>query len=176
MKANWSATVIYEDSQARETAVSFCDALIKKFWATHDFDLNWVPFETLDDTQPAEAAAAKASKADLLIFATSTGETVPLHVRTWNENWMSQRAEREGVLIGLSGNSGSASKTPADSYLRTLALRAGLDYLTEMPENLAQLMPETLESCTERAHEVTSLLADIMVRRPPPPNPDLTSR
>src|SRR4051812_3982990 len=101
MKANWSVAVIFEDSKAREAAVAFCDQLVKKFWATHDFDLTWISFESLEDNKPAMTAAQRAGKADLLLFCTSTDNGMPLHVGSWNERWLSQRAEREGVLIGL---------------------------------------------------------------------------
>src|SRR5690349_3201775 len=100
MKANWSVAIIYENPQAREAAVAFCDALVRKFWATHDFDLNWIPFELLEDRESAKLSASKAAKADLLLFAMGMDRGVPLHIGCWNESWVAHRADREGVLIG----------------------------------------------------------------------------
>ena len=55
-KAAWSVVVVYEDAAARERAVSFCDQLVRRFWAGFEFDLSWWSFAQLE-----EASAAKAS-------------------------------------------------------------------------------------------------------------------
>jgi hypothetical protein len=46
-----------------------------------------------------------------------------------------------------------------------------MDYLTEVPQELSHPIPESPESCAERACQVTSLLAEIL--QFPPSGPRL---
>ncbi len=167
MKANWSVAVVYEDAGAREEAVGFCDHLVKKFWSECEFDVGWWSFAHLEKKEMAEAAGLKASEADMIVFATRPEGTLPLEVEAWVEGWLRQRGEREGALVGLLAP--GAEATEKHAYLRTAAHRGGMDYLTEMPENLWHLMPESPESLDERVGRVTSVLDEILHHHSPPP-------
>jgi hypothetical protein len=171
MKTTRSVVVIHESPETRSVAMAFCDCLVQRFWATFDFDPAWWAFEALNDSGTARAAAAKAADAALVLFAVTPGRPLPAEVKSWVDLWLSQRGDREGLLIGLVGVEERPSPKAAEIhlYLRSVAHRAGMDYLTEVPENLAPPVPESPESCADRAREVTSLLHEILHKPPPPP-------
>ncbi len=171
MKANWSVAVIYEDAGTREEAVVFCDQLIKKFWTECEFDVGWWSFANLREPGSAVDASQKAAEADMVVFATRPEGYMPLDVGAWVENWLGRRGEREGALVGLmaQGADPAGEMTDKHVYLRGVAHRGGMDYLTELPENLWHLIPDSLESVSERAGRVTSTLDEILHHHAPPP-------
>jgi hypothetical protein len=56
-------------------------------------------------------------------------------------------------------------------YLRNAAHRGAMDYLTQVPQDIARTIPDSLESYTSRADQVTTLLDDILHQSAPPPHP-----
>ncbi len=162
MKSTWSVVAVYADLGAREAALHFCDRLVEKYWARCGFDVSWWPFESLADSESAAEAVGKAAEADIILF--SATRDLPFHVLEWIEQWVRQRGEREGALVDLACTSGGS---PAQSYLRDIAHRAGMDYLTQVPPSLEHA--ESPESCSQRAHERTRLLESILHRPARPP-------
>jgi len=173
-KAAWSVVVVYEDPVARERAVSFCDQLVGRFWARFEFDVSWWSFALLADTATAEEAAEKAARADLIIFCATPEGDFPASLKAWVESWIGRRSEREGMLVGLmeSGASPNVGEGEKHHLLRYAAHRGAMDYLTQVPQDIGRSIPDSLESYTERADQITSLLDDIL-RRPMPPLPPL---
>ena len=163
MKAKWSVAVIYEDTGAQDAAVAFCDELVKRFWAEHSFEVTWWPFARLEESQIAADAKRKAAEAHLVVFA--TGKPIPLHILHWTEQWIAERNQLEGALVGLPCGDASAE---LHCFLRRLAHRAGMDFLTRVPQTL-RLAPESPEACTQRAHQVGSVLDSILRYRHLPP-------
>jgi len=45
-----------------------------------------------------------------------------------------------------------------------------MDYLKEMPQDISRSIPDSLDSYTERADQVTHLLDNIMHQQAPPPH------
>ena len=170
-KPAWSVVVVYEEAAARERAVAFCDQLVNRFWAQCEFDIVWCSFASLQEPDPARAAAKKAARADLILFSAAPEGEVPLPVRAWIESWLDPRGEREGMLVGLlepvAGICGPQG--PRHHYLRHMAHRAALDYLTHVPQDIAGSIPDSLDAYTRRADQVTSLLDGILHQHPPPP-------
>jgi hypothetical protein len=163
-KAAWSVVVVYEDATARERAMTFCDQMVSRFWAKCEFDVSWWPFTLLDQPVAARGAAEKAAQADLVVFAATPDGDFPLPVRTWVESWLNQRSDREGMLVGLMELPGGATDWEAQKhqYLRQAAHHGAMDYLTKIPQGTSLSIPESLDSYTERASQVTSLLDDIL--------------
>jgi hypothetical protein len=164
MKRNWSVTVLYEDTSTRETAVQFCDALVKRFWAESEFSIDWRKFSELEDEVAGQQAETRGAGADLIIFASQPNTDLPETMLHWLESWVKRRGEREGAMIGLN-DPGAASKAIPDKfcYLRSVAHRAGMDYLTHMPQELAATA-DSPESFSERARQVTHVLDEILHR------------
>ena len=170
-KAAWSVVVVYEDAAAREQAVDFCDQLVKRFWATFEFDVSWWSFSLLQTEHVAMEAAEKAAQADLIILASLREEDFPVHVPKWVESWLRRRGEREGILAGLIGQGTATSVGGATKhyYLRQIAHRGAMDYLTQVPQSISRSIPESAESYTRRAAQVTSVLDEILHQQEPPP-------
>jgi hypothetical protein len=170
-KTAWSVVVVYEDPAACERAVRFCDQLVNRFWAGFEFNLSWWPFAQLEDADSAKAAAEKAALADLIVFADNSKGDFPWPVKAWIETWLEQRGEREGMLVGLlepAGGTGGQEGVK-HHFLRNAAHHGAMDYLTEVPQDISRSMPDSLDSYTERADQVTGLLANILQQQPPPP-------
>lgn len=167
MKATWTVVVVYEHAEARERAVTFCDCLVEKFWTRSGFDISWWSFDLLSDEAARAAATNKAVVADLVIFCTSSQRGLAAHVSSWMEEWLRVRGEKEGELIYLNcPEGGAAGEIPL--CLRQIAHRAGMDFLTEMPQNLESLIPESPDFYSARAQQSSDVLAGIL-RRPFPP-------
>jgi len=176
-RAKASVAVVYEDSQCRDAAVTFCDILVQRFWATHGFEISWSSFSNLQ--QPTEAAdsAEKAASASVIVFATQPQGELPIDVILWIQKWSSKRGDREGALVGLLDP--GATKGVADDkhlYLRNVAHHAGMDYLTKMPDSISRGIPDSIDSCSQRAQRVTSVLDEILHKQPVPRQPTLSPR
>ena len=171
-KGVWSVVVVYEDPAARERAVAFCDQLVSRYWAELEFNLSWWSFAVLEDASSAKDAADKAVCADLIAIAAKPEGDFPQPVKRWVETWLTQRGDREGMLVSLlelAAGTGSL-EGPKDHYLRHAAHHGAMDYLTQVPEDLSLSIPESLDSYTQRADQVTSLLDDILRQQVPPPH------
>ena len=170
-KAAWSVVVIYEDTAAREQAVDFCDQLVKRFWASFEFEVSWWSFGLLQNEPVAMEAAEKAARADLVILSALQHEDFPVRVKGWMESWLSRRGDREGILAGLLGPglAESGLEAPQHLYLRQVAHRGAMDYLTQVPQNILRSIPESPESYTTRAAQVTSVLDEILHQQAGPP-------
>ena len=171
-KAAWSVVVVYEDAVARERAVTFCDQLVTRFWAKCEFDVSWWPFALLNQAPANEEATARAAHADLIVFSATPEGDFPQPVKAWVETWLNQRGEREGKLVGLLEQvaGGGDREGQKHNYLRQAAHHGAMDYLTKVPPDISLSIPESLDSYTERAYQVTSLLDDILHQPPPPPH------
>jgi hypothetical protein len=169
-KRMWPVAAVFEDAETRKHATEYCDALTQRFWNECDFDINWWSVAMLDEKAFDAEITTKAAEANLIIFALRPESELPAALRGWIEAWLARRGDREGVLVGLNdpicGPSGSTQEKFV--FLRNLAHRYGLDYLTEIPQNIARCIPDSFESCAERAHTVTSVLDEILRKKAPP--------
>jgi len=173
MKKTWSIVVIYEDTATREHAVRACDHLVKRFWAEGELDVTWWSCAMLAEPALARQGVEKAVQADLIILSLCRDRELASPVSEWIESWLAQRGDREGALVDLTGQEAEAGGAAAERhiYLRHAAHRGGMDYLTREPETISWSMPDSLESVTSRADQVTSVLDEILHTQPPPPSP-----
>jgi hypothetical protein len=167
MSAKWAILVIYEGAAAREPAMRFCDGLVQKFWPEFSFELSWFDWADLEDASAAKAAQHKAAEAQLLVVAAASQKMISGHVQRWIERSLRDRSDREGILVGLTGDGREAGA--AQLYLRKLAHHAGMDYLTAIPHSLPHGVPDSAESYNVRATQMTSVLGAILNRVPSPP-------
>ena len=172
MNAKWSVLAVYRDTAARDETVKFCDCLIQRFWPEITFDLVWQDWSALLDKESAKESGFKAERADMIVLATAGQGTLDRHIRTWLEAALARRGDREGILVGLSTPdcSATAGAAATQQYLRKLAHRSGLDYLTTVPQSLCRGVPESVEAYALRATKVTSVLDTILHCVPPPPS------
>lgn len=169
MKPSTSIMVISQDDDCRSRALAFCDDLVKRFWAQCEFDISWLSFADLARENSFRNAAEKARSAGILVLSMQPTAQVPLELNAWAEAWLGQRGEREGYVIGL----GDPGHIPAGGvsrnfvYIRNLAHRAGMDYLTELPNEIGQAIPDSLDGFCERATQHSSVLDQILSRKVP---------
>ena len=170
-KAAWSVIVVYEDPAACERAVAFCDQLVNRFWAGFEFDLSWWQFSQLEEANSAHDAASKAAVADVIVFAANGEGGFSWTVKEWTANWLTQRGDREGILVGLLEPASNAGDREGEGhqYLRNVAHHGAMDYLTEVPQDISRPIPDSLDSFTERADQVTHLLDNILHQQTLPP-------
>jgi len=171
-KTAWSVVVVYDDAAAREKAVDFCDQLVERFWARFQFDVNWWSFGLLATEATAAEAADSAARADLVILFSLRRGDFPRPIKDWIESWLARRSEREGILAGLvpgSGFEASGYEAEKHHYLRDVAHRGAMDYLTQLPQSICHSIPESLDFYMQRAEERSSVLEEILCRQPPPP-------
>ena len=144
--------------------MKFCDRLVERFWSRCGFEIEWCEIPRTEERQTPNSAVEKAAAADLVVFALATQDQLPDPVQTWIEKWLDKRGQREGALADLieqqSEHGGSQHVV-----LRSIAHRAGLDYLTDVPEELAHASLDSLESFSERAQQVTGVLESILHER-----------
>jgi len=171
MKRTWSVVVVFEDAATRQQAVEVCDHLVKRFWTDFELAVSWWSCAMLEQPVLASDALQKAAEADLLIFALGTEEGLPMPVQEWIETWLSMRGERDGALVDLLVKEVEAGEAPAErhGYLRQVAHRGGMDYLTKEPQNLSLSIPDSLDWYSARAERVTSVLDEILHTRGAPP-------
>jgi len=134
--------------------------------------VSWWPFTVLEEASSANEAALKAACADLILFSATPEGDFPPAVIAWIETWLHQRGDREGMLVGLMDPLADPTGGEGQKHhcLRNAAHHGAMDYLTQVPQDIAFSIPESLDSYTQRADQVTSLLDDILHQQAPPPN------
>jgi hypothetical protein len=162
--------VIYEDSMARTHILNVSPQLAEPGAPDSKATIHWFSFEAIGGSA-ASIAAGKAIAAEWIVFAFTPGGDLPGTVKQWIEGWIGRRREAEGAIIGL------ATRPPApgqvaclkEIHLRHAALRAGMDYLSNVPLVLPEPMPDSPDFYTKRAGQITSVLDDILRCQWPPP-------
>jgi hypothetical protein len=160
VKENCDVLVLYGDPSTRDQAVRFCDLLVQRFWADHKFNVEWCPLADLASEREARERAELAARARLVVFSIQPGGNVSWEFRDWVESWIPSRCECEGALVGLLD---CAEAEGIYSYLREVAHRANMDYLTQVPDAISH--QDSMESFSQRATQQTSVLQEILSTR-----------
>jgi hypothetical protein len=148
--------------------VQFCEHLAEDQQTAAISEMNWWSFHLLGHSIAGRDAARKAASADVVVFAMGAEGDLPDEIKLWIENWLNKRGEREGALVGLLAREGpSPDLAPfREIYLRNVARRAGMDYLCHAAPTEIKAIPDSLDSFSERAAQVTSVLDKILRTRP----------
>jgi hypothetical protein len=166
--------ILYENSPSREQALQFWSRMEKQYPPAGKSDVSWWTFELLEDATEAGKAMKHATLADLIVFAAGGEGELPEAVKLWIESWLGKRGEREGAIVGLVKSQAGLCVLPGmkEIYLRQVAHRAGLDYLSEIPPTGSLALPDSLDSFCDRAGRITSVLDEILRARvlPGPPS------
>jgi hypothetical protein len=159
--------VVYEAPAIRERAVRFCERLAIE-QKSADMDMDWWSFTLLSHPTMANNAVEKAADADVVVFAMESRGDLPEEIKLWIEKWLNKRGEREGALVGLLGQEEGMrdSATFREMYLRHAARRAGMDYLSHAAPTLRRAIPDSIDSFSERAGRMTSVLDGILQKHP----------
>ena len=164
-----TVAVAYSDKATRERAMLLCDHLVDKLWQDVDFEITWWKFDYLNDPRIAADAADAARQADMVIFSAEADRELAPAVQSWIESWAAKRASREGALVALIGNAnGPANGTgPIHIYLRGVAQRAEMDYLSNLPDSLSEPVIGSIGSISQQAAPPASTLDRIHQRASP---------
>ena len=168
--------VLYENPASREQAISYCEEFTKQSGAAAEPGVSWYSFDSLRVPAKSAEAVKHAVMADLIIFTVTAAGDLPREVKLWTEIWLGKRGEREGALVGLVfGVQANPCQVAClkEVYLRHLAHRAGMDYLAHLPSRVPWEIPDSLDSFSQRAGQVTSVLDEILHARFLPPSLDL---
>ncbi len=166
----FSAVVLYEDHATRDRAMEICDRLVHKFWADVEFEFNWWRFDFLNDSTLAGDAVRLAARSELILLAAHAGRELPPPVTRWIESWLPIREPGFGVLVAMIGTEADQLKglSPIHVYLREAAQRANMDYLPQVIDAPLGKLDASIETISNRAEKVTSLLDNILHRPPSP--------
>jgi hypothetical protein len=159
--------VIYEDPSIRERAVRFCERLAAEEKFTL-LDMDWWSFPLLSHPTLANNAVQKAAGADVVVFAMGARGDLPEEIKMWIERWLTKRGEREGAVVGLLKRDDALQDTASfrEIYLRHAARRAGMDYLSHAAPTVTKAIPDSIDSFSERAGQMTSVLDGILQKHP----------
>ena len=164
--------VVYENSSRREHAMSFCDDSLRQHPGQPAPEIEWCPMSLLSDAREASHAAARAALADLVVFAVA-GNELPHDLLSWTERWLNKREDREGAVVGLIEPQSDPCGAPSlmELFLRNVAHRAGMDYVSHTTPTESRSIPDSLDSYNRRAGHVTAVLDQILRKRPSPVPP-----
>jgi hypothetical protein len=163
--------VVYETPAIREHAVRFCERLFEEQRPKAAPEMNWCSFHLIARPELGGDMAQKAAAADIVVFAMDGKGDLPEEIKFWIETWLNKRGEREGALVGLldSDEPPLHMATFREIYLRHIARRAGMDYLSHAAPTANRAIPDSLDSFSERAGQMTSVLDDILHKHPNTP-------
>lgn len=162
--------IVYESVPARERAAFFCGGF---FSENSHAAVHWCATQQLNDRNYADEMFDHAMSADVVILAGSAEGELSPETKLWINRWLSKRT-REGALVGLFGNRPAQPgelTSLKEIYLRHAAHQAGMDYLSQLPSGSRRTIPDSLDTCGQRAGQVTSVLHDILQKPIPPPPP-----
>jgi len=165
-KETCQVIVLFEDIASREFVARSSKDLSEPVQPGGPLEVCWFSLSALAEAGTARDLAHRAARADFIIFAGARAGDWPSEVKLWMETWISQRGEREGAIVGIVIPENPAAPVEIASlkevYLRHAAHRAGMDYLCQVPAAISKGMPDSLESCSARAGQITSLLDEIL--------------
>lgn len=169
-KETWFVVVLYDDTATRQRAMEVCDLLARRFWSEVELKFHWWRTDFLEDAGMAATAADNSRNADFVVVCVVPDGDLSPEVKRWFEAWTTRREGREGALIDLIAGSGTSSLAAHHKklFLREVAHRAGMDYLTSFPPVINRSLPDSCESATQRATQMTSVLDGILHHSPPP--------
>lgn len=167
-----TVVVVYEDAPTRQRALAACDLLMQQLWSQVEFELHWWRADFLENKAMAHAAAAQAADADFLIVCSNSENVMSPALKEWFESWIEDRHGRDGALLDLTESNRTATATTQSiqTFLRSIAQRAMLDYFTTTPRTVTGTLPSSLEEAGRRASQISSVLDEILNQPPRPPS------
>lgn len=164
-KKGWySAVVLYEDRVTRDRMIRVQDHVQRGLGEEIDCQVAWWRFDHLKEPRLFTKAVKSAVEADMILFSAHAGGHFPRQVTAWINAWVKQRRLRPGVLGALIGLHDDALSgiTPRHCYLRRVAERAQMDFLSQAAALLPDEEPCSVDSFMKRAASSSQLLEGIL--------------
>ena len=137
----WSVVVVYEDLSTRERAMTVCDQLVKQFWPEIEFKFLWWRTDFLEDDGMAATAGENTTQADFIIFCGGPELPLSFRMRQWFQ-WSLQRNGHDMALLDLTDTEQGGFTREKTHFLREIAKRGRVDYLTNAPTGDAEPIEE----------------------------------
>lgn len=143
----------YEDYVTGTRARMALDKVIRGLGDRFAFIRNTWKFTVLDLPYLRDIAAGEAAEADMIVIAAYEGRDLPPAVHSWIDSWVSRRNGEGGCLLALlidyEDQLQSAASSSVCDYLRGVAAKANMDFLTqkiEGPNPEIEVVPQAFES------------------------------
>jgi len=124
--------IVYEDFSLGRRAMEAYNFMVAELGRVFEFSNSMWKFDLLQNEKLSEIAAGDAAQAGLIIVAARGGQSIPPELENWCESWIPHRRELTGAVAALidqrGGKSGPGS--PVFDYLKNVADRAGMDFLS----------------------------------------------
>jgi hypothetical protein len=153
--------IIHHDESTRALA-SLVLGRASQSAGMRSFQCTWWNIDNLLHARVLDDAVQAAIAADLIIVALSLPGELPPGLCVWVDFWLPRRPQGSGALVALIGvpEQSSLASAQARDYLRAVARRAHMDFLTH-----DYLRPTTPSSALVRTH--TSRLPPHSLRAKP---------
>jgi hypothetical protein len=143
--------VVYTDRQSRQRAMGLCDSLAGHLPKELQLEFTWWNTRYLHDSQVAQLAADALADSDMVLVSASDAAMLAPEVKNWLERGMRQPHSRERALAAYLDKTDRQADTPSlDLYLRDVARRAHVDYLTLEPPEPSQATSEQPQNISIR--------------------------
>jgi hypothetical protein len=132
--------ILHDGPRALAEATRLVRGLFSK---VNELDVHSDEFSFAEITHPQllTESAELAAGADIFVFATQDGSTLPIEVVAWLKLWLNRRPAKETAFVSLTGSSlGPSLNTPTHQFLRYLAERHQLAFFSStftVPKNTA---------------------------------------
>jgi hypothetical protein len=127
--------IAYEDASAAKLAKEKWDNMVQPLKQTYEFELRLWNFDLLRIPELREAAALDAGKAQMIFVVTHGAGELPLAVKTWVEQWLGQRDQKQDaprlltLLFEVSTDESWASGFTQFAYLQRAARKGSMDFM-----------------------------------------------
>jgi hypothetical protein len=150
--STFNIVVACEDSETGARALKACDEIVSRLWRDFRFSTGLWKFDDLRKSSAAQAAAREATQADMVILSAHARQDLPEEVKTWLEQWITNKTDVRRALVALLDNqsdSGNGSSL-AEKYLEEAARRGDLDFFCNRsnPISLSSRVPGRTESAS----------------------------
>jgi hypothetical protein len=125
--------VAFEDQNTRVQAWQLYRHLAEDLAKDLELTSAFCDFEALGDKLSGNETILAAAEADLILFSMRSGSGLPQEIKSWIESWVPKRRTEDGGLFLLFEHSDNPApnQTAIQSYLREVARRAGMDFLSQ---------------------------------------------
>lgn len=156
-----SAVVIFETNAARDALLQCSSYRLADFTD----DSMWYSLAEIKGSN-ADKALRDSLSASLVIVAASANGDFPVEFKLWIERWSAKRSDRQGALVAMFYDRKLADLASVkELYLRQAAQAAGIEFRRDIPQTFAATVPDSLDSFTDRAGQMTSVLTGILSQR-----------
>jgi len=148
LSERYSIAVVYTDRPSRQRALGLCDSLAGRLAEELQLEFTWWNTRYLEDSRVAQLASDAVANSDLVLFSTDDTVTLTPEVKAWLERGLRQPDNRQRAFAAYLDRNAtgprrqeSRSTSTLEDYLKAVATKARMDYLTFAPNSEAATAP-----------------------------------